>query len=202
MLAAAFGGFLGPVWSCWWMLFGAFGLASAVGLDIADRSRARRVDRVRNERLALRVARKLDELLSDLEVSDAIRAALRLLQPDAGDPAAGVTGDRPKAKLSLDKPATIRRLLRSAGNPDYRPGEPLAGRLRNVSQYDIGLAHDQRLERGFVLVECELENGRSIQFVGEVLWCERQGDGCYFSGGKLLDVSSPSDMRRVSRPEG
>ena len=98
MLAAAFGAVVGPVWSYWWALFGTFGLASAVGLDIVNRSHARRVDRVRNKRLAMRVARKLDELMSDMEVSDAIRAVLRLLQRDAKDPTAQGTKGAGRSK--------------------------------------------------------------------------------------------------------
>ena len=195
MLAAAFGAVVGPVWSYWWAIFGTFGLASAVGLDIVNRSRARRVDRVRSKRFAMRVARKLDELMSDMQVSDAIRAALRLLQPATTDPTARETSGQPAARLSLGKPVTIRRLLRSAGNPPYRPGEPLAGHLRDVSRHGFGLAHDQRLERGFVLLECELENGKPLLFVGEVLWCELQEDGRYFSGGKILDVLNPCDRQ-------
>ncbi len=195
MLAAAFGAMVGPVWSYWWMLFGTFGLASAVGLDIVNRSRARRIDRVRSKRNAMRFARKLDELMSEMQVSDAIRAALHLLQPDAKEPTAQDTMGQAEARLFLDKPATIRRLLRSSGSTGYQPGEPLAGRMRNISRHGFGLAHDQRLERGFVLLECELENGQPIQFVGAVLWCERQEDGCYFSGGKLLDVLIPGGLQ-------
>ena len=84
-------------------------------------------------------------------------------------------------------------MLRSAGNVGYRLGEALAGRVRNMSRYGFGVAHDQRLERGIVLLEFELESGQPIQCVGEVLWCELQEHGCYFSGGKILDVLSPSD---------
>lgn len=195
MLAAAFGAVLGPAWSFWWALFGTFGLASAVGLDVVNRFRARRVDQVQNERLAMRIARKLDELISNMEVSDAIRAALGLLQSGTRNPTAQETGDQAEVTLSWDEPVTIRRLLWTGGNPQYRLGESLAGRMRNVSHNAFGLAHDKRLERGYVLLKCELENGQPIQFVGEVLWCEPQEDRCYFSGGKILDAVAPSDRK-------
>jgi len=140
-------------------------------------------------------------MLSDMEASDAIRAALQLLQPGTKDLTAGGASGQAEARLSLEKPVTIRRLLRSPGNAGYRVREPLSGRLRNISRHGFGLAHDKQLERGVVLLEFELENGEPIQFVGEVLWCERQQDGYYFSGGKLLDVLSPGDQQSACSSE-
>ena len=67
-------------------------------------------------------------------------------------------------------------------------GDPLPGRVRNVSRQGFGLVHDERLDRGLVLLEIDLENGEPLQLVGGVLWCELQESGCYFSGGKILEV--------------
>ena len=200
MLAAAFGAMVGPAWSRWWAIFGAFGLISAIGLDVLNRSRARRADHTRRKRLALKAERKLDEMMGDMESSDAIRAALRQFQPDATDPTPQGTNRQAEPRLPLDKPATITRLLRSSGDAGYRLGEPLAGRVRNISRHGFGLAHDQRLERGFVLLEIDLENGEPLQFIADVLWCELQDSGCYFSGGKILEVVSPSDARPAHVP--
>ncbi len=49
---------------------------------------------------------------------------------------------------------------------------------------------DQRLERGFVLLEFESENGEPLQFIADVLWCELQDGGCYGSGHsrKLAEI--------------
>lgn len=136
--------------------------------------------------------------MGGLESSGAIRAALRRFQHGAADPASQGANGQTEPRLSLNTPATIRRLLRSSGDAGYRLGERLAGHVRNVSRHGFGLAHDQRLERGLVLLEFDLENGEPIQFAADVLWCELQDSGCYYSGGKLLDVVSPS----VAQPAG
>jgi hypothetical protein len=200
MLAAAFGAIIGPVWSRWWAIFGVFGLASAVGLDVLNRSRARLADRRRREQLALGAERKLDKMMDDLESSGAIHAVLRQFQPGAPDPTPEDAHCHAEPRLPLDKPVTIMRLLRYSSGAIDRLGEPLVGRVRNISRHGFGLAHEQRLERGLVLLEFDLENGEPIQFVADVFWCELQESGCYFSGGKILEVVSPSDARLAHIP--
>jgi len=200
MLAAAFGAMIGPVWSRWWAIFGVFGLASAVGLDVLNRSRARLADRRRREQLALGAERKLDKMMDDLESSGAIHAVLRQFQPGAPDPTPEDAHCHAEPRLPLDKPVTIMRLLRYSSGAIDRLGEPLVGRVRNISRHGFGLAHEQRLERGLVLLEFDLENGEPIQFVADVFWCELQESGCYFSGGKILEVVSPSDARLAHIP--
>jgi hypothetical protein len=200
MLAAAFGAMVGPIWSRWWAIFGTFGLASAVGLNVLNRSRARLANHRRREQLALKAERKLDEMMGDLESSGAIHAALRQFQPGAPDPTPQDANGHAEPRLPLNKPVTIMRLLRYSSGTIDRLGEPLVGRVRNISRHGFGLAHDQRLERGLVLLEFDLENGEPIQFVADVFWCELQESGCYFSGGKILEVISPSDARRAHIP--
>jgi len=200
MLAAAFGAMVGPAWSRWWAIFGTLGLASAVGLDVLNRSRARWVAQRCRKRLALKAERKLDEMMGDVESSGAIRDALRQFQPGATDPTPQGTDCQVEPRLPLNKPATITPLLRSSGDAGYRRGEPLAGRVRNISGHGFGLAHDQQLERGLVFLEIDLENGEPLQFIANVLWCELQDSGCYFSGGKILEVVGPSDVRPARVP--
>jgi hypothetical protein len=200
MLAASFGAMVGPVWSRWWAIFGAFGLTSAVGLDVLNRSRTRRANRRRRRRLALKAERSLDEIMGDMESSDAIRAALRQFQLDATSSALQGVNGQAEARLPLNKPATITPLLRSSGDAGYRRGKPFVGCVRSISHHGFGLAHDRLLERGFVLLQVDLANGKPIQFVADVFWCEVQNSGCYFSGGKLLDVVSPSDARPACIP--
>ncbi len=202
MLAAAFGAMVGPAWCRWWAIFGAFGLASAVGLDVLNRSRTERADHTRRRRLAVNAERKLHDIMGDMESSDAIRTALAQLQPGTTYPPPQGINCQAEARQSLNKPVRITRLLQSSGNVGHRLGEPLVGRVRNISCHDVGLAHDQRLERGFVLLEFDLENGKPLQFVADVFWCELQDDGGYFSGGKILKVVGPSDARLVRIPQG
>jgi len=192
MLAAAFGAMVGPAWSRWWAIFGAFGLASALGLDALNRSRAQRADRTRRKRLAQKAERKLDKMMGDVASSGAIRDALRQFYPDATDPTPQGANCQAEPRLTLNKPVTITRLLQSCGDAGDRLGEPLAGRLRNISGSGFGLAHEHRLERGLVLLKLELEKGEPLQFIADVLWCELQDSGCYHSGGKILEKAGPS----------
>jgi hypothetical protein len=188
MLAAAFGAVIGPAWSRWWAIFGAFGLVSSTGLDALHQSRTRHADHARRRQFALKAERKLDEILGGVQSSSAIFTALRQLQPNAADPASQGANGCAEPRLPLDKPATITRLCRCAGGAVDRLGEPLAGRVRNVSRHGLGLAHDQRLERGLVLLEMDLANGELLRFIADVLWCELQDSGNYYSGGKILEV--------------
>ena len=200
MLAAAFGALVGPAWSRWWAIFGAFGLASAVGLDVLHRSRARLAADTLRKQLALKAERKLDEVLGDLRSSGAIRTVLRRFQPGATDPTPQDTNGQAEPRVPLDTPVTITRLLRYSGKAVDRLGKPVAGRVKDISRCGVGLAHDQRLERGPVLLEFELESGKPLQLVADVLWCELQDGGCYFSGGKILEVVSPSEARPARIP--
>jgi hypothetical protein len=200
MLAAAFGAMVGPAWSRWWAIFGTFGLASAVGLDLLNRSRARLADHTRGKQLSLETERKLDEMMGNMESSAAIRAALSQFQPDATDPTPQGANRQAEPRLPLNKPATITPLLRSSGDAGYRLGKPLAGRVRSISGYGFGLAHDQRLERGPVLLEFDLENGEPLQSIADACWCELQDSGRYFSGGNILDVVGPGDARPARVP--
>ncbi len=195
MLAAAFGAMVGPAWCRWWAIFGTFGLVSAIGLDALNKSRARRADHTRREQFARKAERKLDEIIGGMESSGAIRAALRQLQPSATYPTPLGAHGQAEPRLPLNKPATITRLLRYSSEAADRMGEPLAGRLRNISRHGFGLAHDERLERGLVLLEIDLENGEPLQFIADVLWCELQDGGCYFSGGKILEVVCSPPIR-------
>ena len=195
MLGAAFGGMVGPAWCRWWMTFGTFGLASAVGLDVLNRSRVRLADDKRRKQFALKSERKVDEMMGDMESFRAIRTALHQLQPGVMDPTAEGANCQTEPRLSLNKPATITRLFRSSGDTGYQLGKPQAGRVLNISLYGFGLAHDQRLEHGIFLLEFDLENGVPLQFIADVLWCKLQDNGGYFSGGKLLDVLIPSDAQ-------
>jgi hypothetical protein len=192
MLAAAFGAVVGPAWCRCWAIFGTFGLASATGLDVLNRSRQRLAAHARSKQLALKAERKLDEIIGDVESSGAVRAALRQFQEGAADPVPQGAHRRVEPRLPLDKPARITRLLQYSNGAVQRMGEPLAGRLRNVSRQGFGLVHDERLEQGFVLLEIDFDGGEPLQLIGGVLWCELQENGRYFSGGKILEVASPT----------
>jgi hypothetical protein len=143
----------------------------------------------------LNAERKLDEIMGDMESFGTISAALRQLQEDAAGPTAQGAHRRVEPRLPLDKPARITRLIQHSSGAIQRKGEPLAGRLRNVSRQGFGLVHDERLERGLVLLEIDFGGGASLQLIGDLLWCELQDGGHYFSGGKILEAANSSDSQ-------
>ncbi len=195
MLTASLGAMVGPVWSRCWAIFGLLGLASALGLDVLNRSCAARADRQRRKRIAMKTERMLAETVEETECSCTIRAALRQFQHGAPGP-----NDHAEPRFPLNRPATITSLFRSSVEPGYELGQPLAGRVRTISRHGVGLTHDQRLERGIVLLECAAESGQPLQFVVEVLWCEPQDGSGYSSGGRILDVMGPCDAQPACIP--
>ena len=202
MLTASFGAMVGPVWGRWWAICGAFGLASSLGLDILNRSRTLRTNETRRQRLAMEAEQKLNAIMDDLEARDAIHDALRRLQLGAADPTRQGDDGQPEPRRHCNKPAIITRLFRSSKAPGYRRGEPVAGLVRSLSRHGFALAHNQRLERGIVLLECTLDNGAPLQFVADVLWCEVQERGGYCSGGRFLEaLSQPAPIPSACHPE-
>jgi len=197
MLAAALGTHLGPSWSRWWAIFGTFGLASAIGLEALNRSRARRAEETHIKQLALQAERKLNEIADDVRSSGAIRGALHHLLSCDPDPTPPGVAEAERI-ASLDIPARITRLRQCPGGGNTAVGEPLAARIRKISRRGVGLAHNERLERGLVLLEVESEKGGRLKFLADVLWCELQNSGSYSSGGKILGVVSPGDERAAT----
>ena len=100
---------VGPAWCQWWAIFGAFGLTSAVGLDIpslaAGRPHAQKTVRTEGPT-------KLDEMIGDMESSGAILAALHQLQLGAADPTPQSTNCQTEPRMPFNRPATVMRLLR------------------------------------------------------------------------------------------
>jgi hypothetical protein len=103
MLAAAFGAIIGPAWSQWWAIFGSFGLASAVGLDVAGRLRARLADDARDTQVAMKAAQRLDDILSARDAVDVLRSAFRQLQQ--GRRLASIQVPRATVQSVADRPS-------------------------------------------------------------------------------------------------
>ena len=189
MLAVAFGSLLDPFWCRWWAIFGAFGLASALGLDVLGRSRTRCKEKKRIKRLSLKAQQDLDKMKGSMASSDAILAAVRRIQPDTKDSERQRRGARIEPRAPFDKPVTITPISKFSKSA----GQPFTGRMRNISRHGCALSHDRYLDLGRVLLEFELKNGEQVWFIAELLWVERQTGGQYHSGGKLLQLVSASD---------
>lgn len=199
MLAAAFGSILGPEWCRSWAIFGAFGLVSAVGLDVFRRAQEQLREKERDARMAVLAEQNLNKVVTDLESSSTIREALRRVQRDSVSTATRSPTGCTNSRSAAQRRVTITRLRGRSKTSENWMGDSFTGYTRDISSHGsshgVGLAHSQHLERGPVLLTFELGNGEHVSFVADMLWCESQGDGQYFSGGKLLDVPNPEDVR-------
>ena len=196
MLAAAFGSTLDQVWGRTWGIFGAFGLASAVALDALGRSRERAKElRERRERSS-RAQERVDKMMREKEASEVLSAALRQIQPHVTDsgPQRGDLQDGPRQPI--DAPVTITPLCPSSG----KPGESVRGHVQNISHHGVGLAHDCNLNRDLVLLEITGTNGKPILLTVNILWCDIQPSGQYFSGGKVVELLGPIGLDPSPRP--
>jgi len=195
MLAAAFGAILGPEWSRQWAIFGAFGLASAVGLDVFRRTQDRLKEQIRKKEMAVLTERNLNKVANDLRSSTTIRDALRKVQDHAVAAVSPGRAGSAEPRLPAHKQVRITLLRERTKTPQDWSGDSFTGYVRDISSCGIGLAHSRHLEPGPVLLAFELRNGEQVTFITEVLWCESQGDGQYFSGGKLRKVLSPEEAQ-------
>ncbi len=189
MLAAAFGSMLGTIWFRYWLIFGTFGLVSAIGLNMLSRSRAQSEAANRRKMIALQAEKNLDKIVDIEESFDAILAAVRQIQSDITDAKKHRRRSNTDKRVSLLKPVTITPLRESPG----ATSESFVGSLRNISSHGFSLVHDCFLQRGYVLLEYSLENQETVMFIADLLWCERQAGGQYFSGGKFLELVSSVD---------
>ena len=188
MLAAAFGSMFGQSWSRLWFIFGLLGLVSAFGLSVISRKRAQaKFQKVENE--LKREAEKHLSKIVNVEVSfDEISEAVRRIQANV---AAASAVDKKvdektgrEARITLNAAVKITPLKWSQKVDD----ESILGQVRNISGYGFGLAHGRQIQRGYVLLEFELEGREPVQFIADLLWCEEQPDGRFYSGGKLLEL--------------
>lgn len=189
MLAAAFGSMLGTIWFRYWLIFGTFGLVSAIGLNILSRSRAQSEAANRRKMVALQAEKNLDKIVDIEESFDAILGAVRQIQSDITGAKKHRRRSNADTRVSLLKPVTITPLRESPG----AASESFVGSLRNISSHGFGLLPDCFLQRGYVLLEFTLENQDPVMFIADLLWCERQTTGRYFSGGKFLELVSSVD---------
>ena len=198
MLAAAFGALVEPSWLRWWALFGTFGLVSAVGFDAISRCRARIELQRREKQMSRRAEQSLNEVCSKMQSSEAILAAVREITQTADVEPSQLRTKPTKQRLPVHKQVTITPVCGFPKGKVGRLGDSFTGYVQNISGSGIGLAHDRRLERGPVLLAFELTGGDQIQLIADLFWCELQDDGAYHSGGKILEVVTPSDAQPVA----
>ncbi len=196
MLAAAIGSQLDNVWSRYWLIFGTLGLVSAIGLYVLSQARARAEEMNRRIKASLQIEKNVNKIVDIEESFDAIISAVRYIQLDIAEMGNHPLGAGAETRMAMLKPVTITPV----GELPGLESESFVGTLRNISSRGFSLAHDHFLERGYVLLLFAFENHKPIQLIADILWCEHQSGGQYFSGGKFLELVS-SDETGSLKPD-
>lgn len=167
IVAAAWGSTLDPSWQPLWKQMGAFGLASAVGLNFAERYRATRRLRTQQKALECRVERSIRTLLDGgPEEQDDAEVNAEPEQIESG-------GTRePRMSVSVRWPAVITPV----GADGASSGTGRIGYIENVSKTGIGLAHRPPLLAGLVRVTFRRTSGQPIAMLMEVRWSRQVAD--------------------------
>jgi hypothetical protein len=192
---------IGPAWCAWFAILAAFGWMSATRMYGLGRSRTR-VWRQRWEKMetqtALQTEQKLDKVVHRQRSTESIRRAVLQIVRNADDAETQRGGLGEGTRVALHKQVKVTPLPACTTEC---PKESFTAYVRDISASSIGLIHDRPLEQDTVLLDFELKNSISIRFVAHVLWCKRQADGRYFSGGQLTELATPiSELSLESAP--
>ncbi len=173
-----------------WLFSGCFGLAAAVGLDIAARSRERKRSDDLRLIAASRIERDIGYENEEYAANSAIRRAVALL---LGQISTGFQGDLPhrnRARVSCDLGVELLVHQCFAGT-ERRPGFfRTTARITNLSELGFEMKHSDSLPRQRMEMSISSARGTSQILLGELLWCTQRPNGTFVSGGRFLDVSS------------
>ena len=171
-----------------WMYFGALGLISAVGLDIRHRVRVFQTKRHGSKELHDRVMQDLTRLAAEGASIVEIGRALQWIADTQQQGKILTKEQRAHGRI----PVSIPIQLTPAGVVSEGQGQRKAGCSRalicEISSTGVGLLHQHRIVDRKLILTFDLIDGQSMSLAAELLWEQRQVDGTYASGCKLLDV--------------
>lgn len=187
MLAAAWGPYFPGALRALWMNFGALGLASAVGLDVARRirqsQRTQRCSRVVEQR----VVKELTSLAARGAKAASIRVSLQRIAENHQHGATRSNERRSEPRIPVEIHAHLKPVDNvERRNPDQQP--PMSVVITELSSKGIRLSHENRIDHGKVVVTFDLRAGRSMSLTAQLQWMQFQADGTYASGGTVLDL--------------
>jgi hypothetical protein len=120
-----------------------------------------------------------------MRATDEICTAVNRIVWNPSDAESQVHSRRKERRIPLHCGITITPLREPGASPQECSEGSFTGYVRDISPNGVGLIHDRPLEKASVILAFELENDECIQFIADVLWCEKQQDGQYISGGKF-----------------
>lgn len=170
------------------MIWGSFGLAAAVGLDITARVR----ERMRTNRLNVNAARRFDRDMQHETVAKEADADIR-------EAVARILGRTPRA---LQNSASLRTQARypcdlgvelishqgAQGSAEIQDTCIRLARITNLSGSGFELMLTEPLPHRRMTMIIAVANGGRQRMFGEVLWYGPQEAGSIVAGGRFLDA--------------
>ena len=189
MLAAAWGTELSSELRVLWKDFGLLGLAAAIGLETTRRARLYRTMRHGPKPLHQRVMEVLTKLAAEGADTDEIRNSLRWIAEAMQE---GKLRDGPRTHVRI--PVAIPVLLTPVGRRQVGEQEQsIKASICEISATGVGLLHRDRIlhrkvSLTFDLLDADQLDVHSMALIVEFHWSQRQVDGTYASGGKVIDI--------------
>ena len=187
MLAAAWGTELSSELRVLWKDFGLLGLAAAIGLETTRRARLFRTMRHGPKPLHQRVMEVLTRLAAEGASTDEIRNSLRWIAEAMQE-----GGLRDGLRTHVRIPVEIPVLLTPVGRRHVGK-QGVKASICELSATGVGLLHrdpivDRKVSLTFDLLDADQLDVHSMALIVEFHWSQRQVDGTYASGGKVIDI--------------
>ncbi|QDT45211.1 PilZ domain protein [Gimesia alba] len=199
LLAAGWGPQLDSTLTQLWTNVGLFGLVSAVGLGVGQQ--AREVNRQRKQRIITdrHIERYLNRFAAENgAIKDLINTALRRIAEDGeghrNRERKGVE-QRDETRLPFYHPVQVQPLDDSGSLSTENGQTTFTAYIRDISSGGVGLIHDQPIPSGLVMLMFNLQNAETVSIFAKLLWQHHQPDGKLSSGGKLIKVRTPVNLR-------
>ncbi len=171
-----------------WMIWGCFGLAAALGLDVVARIRERVQMAALSQIANNRFDRDMHYAIEENTACDAIRqATVRILGCTPSLPQVpGSRRSRERCVCDLDVELRLKHSF--TGAPGHEGTCTRIARITNLSEAGFQLTLTEPLLRQRMTMIIMAAKGGRQYMLGEVLWCSPQPDGTFIAGGRFLDV--------------
>jgi hypothetical protein len=170
------------------MIWGSFGLTSAVGLDVAARFR----ERARVAKMKVSLSKRLDRDMryeteakaANADIREAVARLLGRTLPTLQVAETRRTLERYPCDLGVE----LRVYQRSRGLAVKENAGKRPARITNLSESGFELLLHEPVPHQRMTMVVAAADGRSQTMFGEVLWSAPQEDGSTVAGGRFLDA--------------
>jgi hypothetical protein len=181
-----------------WARVGSFGLAAAVGLEVAARTRRLLKMRAQQNATNRRITRNVDDVAAQSASLAQLGEMLQHICQDSGTDLApsGEVGEEPRLRFRL--PVQLRPLIGDETASPPRGPHSFVAHVRNISATGVGLIHNEHIDSPRYVLDFPLKSGDSLSVLVELIWQHRLADGPYHSGGKLIEAVRTGDGQTES----